>query len=137
MKLSLGAFGIGALFSLGLGYSGMTDPSRVLGFLDILGRWDPSLLFVMGAAIPVYHVFWNITKKRHSGVFDEKLHVPTRRAIDRDLIVGAGLFGVGWGMAGICPGPGIASLGSFAPGAFVFVVFYFLGGYLQTIRTSK
>jgi uncharacterized membrane protein YedE/YeeE len=131
------SFFIGILFSLGLGLSGMTDPKRVQDFLDVTGAWDPSLLFVMGAAIPVYFVFWQFYKKRGLPLFDAKSHVPGRKSIDRKLILGSAIFGVGWGLAGVCPGPGIAALGASSFGALVFVVGFLLGARLESSVDHK
>ena len=127
MHLNLASFFIGLVFSLGLGLSGMTDPEKVLGFLDIAGQWDPSLMFVMASAIPVYMIVWHFVKRRQKPLFDEKLHVPTRRDIDKRLVIGSSIFGVGWGIAGICPGPALAGLGSLSFGALIFVICYFIG----------
>jgi uncharacterized membrane protein YedE/YeeE len=131
------AFGIGVLFSLGLGLSGMTDPQRVKGFLDVLGQWDPSLIFVMGAAIPIYFAAWQVFNKRGQPFLDAKSHVPSRKDIDRKLIIGSAIFGLGWGLAGICPGPGIAALGSGSLGAFVFVLGFLLGSRLESAVDHK
>jgi uncharacterized membrane protein YedE/YeeE len=135
--LPLASFLIGVLFSLGLGLSGMTDPNRVKGFLDVFGSWDPSLIFVMGSAIPVYFAAWQIYKKRHIPFFDVKSHVPSRKDIDRKLIVGSAIFGVGWGLAGICPGPGIAGLGVMSVGAAVFVIGFVVGAWVESILDAK
>jgi uncharacterized membrane protein YedE/YeeE len=100
----------GVLFGAGLVLSGMTDPSRVQGFLDLFGNWDPTLAFVMGGAllfnIPAY---W-LTRRRAQPLFADSYEVPTRRDLDARLIGGAALFGIGWGLAGYCPGPAVVSL---------------------------
>jgi uncharacterized protein len=137
MHLNLSAFFIGVVFSLGLGLSGMTDPEKVLGFLDIAGNWDPSLMFVMASAIPVYMIVWQFVKRRQKPLFDEKLHVPTRRDIDKRLLIGSAIFGVGWGVAGICPGPALAGVGSLSLGALVFVVCYFIGAKLEGFTNAN
>jgi uncharacterized membrane protein YedE/YeeE len=137
MHLNVIAFCIGFVFSLGLGWSGMTDPQRVLGFLDITGQWDPSLIFVMGSAIPVYMAVWQYVKRRHKPLLDIKLHVPTRKDIDKRLMIGSAIFGIGWGVAGICPGPALASLGAFSLGAGVFVIFYFIGAKLEGFTNAN
>jgi uncharacterized protein len=131
MHLHVAAFFIGMVMSFGLALSGMTDPQKVLGFLDITGSWDPSLMFVMGSAIPVYMIVWQFVKRRHKPLLDSKLHVPTRKDIDKRLITGSAIFGIGWGVAGICPGPALAGLGSLSMGALVFVVCYFIGSKLE------
>jgi len=137
MRMGFFSFLIGVIFALGLGTSGMTDPQRVKGFLDIVGAWDPSLIFVMGSAIPVYFAFWQVFKKRGRPIFDEKSHVPTRKDIDRKLLLGSAIFGVGWGIAGICPGPALAGVGAMSVGAVVFVIGYFLGSGIERAVDHK
>lgn len=122
MKTNLAAFGSGALFGLGLVLAGMTKPEKIVGFLDFTGAWDPSLLFVMGGAVMVHFVLFRVIRRLPSPVFDTKFHVPTRRDLDPRLIAGAALFGVGWGLGGFCPGPGIVSLASGALAPIVFVL---------------
>ena len=137
MKLGIISFLVGIIFSFGLGLSGMTDPQKVIGFLDVTGQWDPSLIFVMGSAIPVYYVFWRFFQKRGVPFFEAKSHVPTRRDIDKKLVIGSALFGIGWGVAGVCPGPGIASIGAMSVGAVVFIVGYFIGARIESAVDSK
>lgn len=123
MKLQrISEFGIGLVFGLGLIISGMTDPGKVLGFLDLAGLWDPSLAFVMGGAILVGVLAFAVARKRSSSVLGGAMQLPTARHIDRRLVLGSLLFGVGWGMAGFCPGPAIVSLGAGEPKAMVFVL---------------
>lgn len=114
-------FLVGLLFGIGLLISGMTDPGKVLGFLDLAGAWDPSLAFVMGGAILVGLVAFTVAKQRTRTFFGTALHLPTSRDIDRRLVVGSLTFGVGWGLAGFCPGPGLVALGAGEPKAAVFV----------------
>ncbi len=102
----------GMLFGLGLAVSGMTQPARVLGFLDPLGAWDPTLLFVLGGAVGVTVVAFRFVLRRPAPVLAERFHLPVARAIDRPLVAGAALFGVGWGISGYCPGPGVSLLAS-------------------------
>jgi uncharacterized membrane protein YedE/YeeE len=97
----------GLLFGLGLGLSGMADPARVLGFLDVTGAWDPSLLFVMGGAIAAHAPLVHWIRGRGRPYLDAQLHLPTASRIDRRLIAGAAIFGVGWGLIGYCPGPAV------------------------------
>lgn len=111
----------GILFALGLGYSGMTQTHIVKGFLDILGNWNLSLMGVMIGAIAVYTVVHHLTKNREKPLFAAKFFRPTKVEIDKRLVSGAALFGLGWGWAGICPGPGIVSLASGQLNIFVFV----------------
>lgn len=122
MKANLTALGAGALFAVGLAISGMTLPSKVTGFLDVAGAWDASLAFVMMGAIVVHFVAQRLVRKRSAPLFDTKFHVPTRKDIDARLVAGAALFGIGWGLGGYCPGPGLVSAASGAPAAIVFVV---------------
>jgi len=115
------AFGSGLIFAIGLGISGMTSQDKVIGFLDISGKWDPSLAFVMLGAIAVHFVASRLVRKRKSPLFDTKFHLPTSQDLDKKLLAGAALFGVGWGLGGFCPGPGIVSAlkGGAAPLLFV------------------
>jgi uncharacterized membrane protein YedE/YeeE len=123
MKLHrISEFGIGLVFGLGLIISGMTDPGKVLGFLDLAGLWDPSLAFVMGGAILVGVLAFALARKRSTSVLGGPMQLPTARHIDRRLVLGSLLFGVGWGIAGFCPGPAIVSLGAGEPKAAVFVL---------------
>ena len=100
----------GALFGAGLTISGMTDPARVRGFLDVFGRWDPTLVFVMGGAVMVMAIAWRIQARMKTPMFGEKFSLPDRRDFDGRLVAGSALFGIGWGIAGLCPGPAVASL---------------------------
>jgi uncharacterized protein len=101
---------VGALFGAGLAVSGMVDPGRVRGFLDIFGAFDPTLIFVMGGALAVMFVAERISRRRSRPWAATQFHRPTSRSFDGRLIGGAILFGIGWGMAGFCPGPGIAAI---------------------------
>lgn len=121
MKGKLVAGLAGALFGVGLAVSGMTRPSKVVGFLDLAGSWDASLAFVMIGAIGVHLVAGRILRKRPTPRFDARWHLPTRKDIDPKLVVGAALFGVGWGLGGYCPGPGLVSGGAGSLAALVFV----------------
>ncbi|MGC2412197.1 MAG: YeeE/YedE family protein [Stellaceae bacterium] len=110
MKRSLAAFFAGLIFGLGLVVSHMIDPAKVLGFLDLAGNWDPSLALVMIGAIPVSAIGYWATQGRPAPVLDTQFHGPTRTAVDAPLVVGAALFGIGWGLIGFCPGPALTSL---------------------------
>jgi len=103
---------VGLLFGIGLIVSGMTNPAKVTGFLDLAGRWDPSLAFVMGGAIAVGLVAFRLAGKRSKSLLDQPMRLPTASLIDRRLLAGSLAFGVGWGLAGYCPGPALASLAS-------------------------
>lgn len=114
-------FFVGLLFGIGLLVSGMTDPAKVQGFLDLAGAWDPSLAFVMGGAILVGLVAFSVAKTRTRSFLGGAMHLPTARDIDRRLVVGSLLFGAGWGLAGFCPGPGLVAMGAGEPKAAIFV----------------
>ena len=118
----LAEFGVGLLFGLGLILAGMTDPSKVLGFLDLAGLWDPSLAFVMGGAILVSLGAFTLAKKRTTSFLGGVMQLPTSRDIDKRLVTGSLLFGAGWGLAGFCPGPALVSVGTGNPKAVVFVL---------------
>lgn len=115
-------FLVGLLFGLGLILSGMTDPGKVLGFLDIAGAWDPSLAFVMGGAIGVAFFAFAAACRRTTAVLGGAIHLPGNAPIDRRLVIGSLVFGVGWGLAGFCPGPALVAAGAGIGGALVFVL---------------
>ena len=117
----------GLIFGLGLILSGMTDPSKVIGFLDLAGNWNPSLALVMGGAISVGYFAFRLAAKRQKAILGEVMRIPTATKIDRRLVLGGLTFGIGWGLAGYCPGPALASLavGRFEPFLFVLAM---LGG---------
>lgn len=118
----------GMLFGAGLTISGMTDPEQVRGFLDLFqGKWDPTLVFVMGGAVLVMAVAWRLRKWMGHPLFAERFSLPDRADLDARLIIGSALFGIGWGLAGLCPGPAIASL-ALAPGAVLPFVAAMLAG---------
>jgi len=118
---------VGLLFGIGLIASGMTDPSKVLGFLDLAGNWDPSLAFVMGGAIIIGSLVFPFATKRNKSMLGSPMRLPTATTIDRRLVLGGLTFGVGWGLAGYCPGPALASLTHGGAKPWVFVV-AMLGG---------
>ena len=126
VQRSLVAFFSGALFAAGLALAGMTQPQKVIAFLD-LKHWDSSLLFVMVGAILVHGLTYPLIRKRHHPVLDQHWHVPTRKDIPPRLILGSALFGVGWGLGGYCPGPAISSMGTFEMGPLYFVGSMILG----------
>lgn len=116
------AMAAGALFATGLILSGLTQPTRVIGFLDPFGAWDPSLAFVMAAAVGVYAIAYRRIMRRSDPWFDIRFHLPTRRDLDLQLVAGAAVFGVGWGLGGLCPGPALVAAGSGGASAILFVV---------------
>jgi len=117
----------GLVFGLGLIVSGMANPAKVLGFLDLGGAWDPSLALVMAGAILVGFFAFLVAKKRTRSFIGSGMKLPTASAIDRRLLAGSALFGTGWGVAGFCPGPGLVALGMGEPKALVFVVAMLVG----------
>ncbi|WP_418128204.1 DUF6691 family protein [Variovorax sp. 375MFSha3.1] len=112
----------GLVFGLGLIVSGMANPAKVLGFLDLAGHWDPSLAFVMAGAIAVGSVAFLAARRRSMSLLGAAMRLPSSREIDRRLVVGSVVFGVGWGIAGLCPGPGLVALGMGEAKALVFVL---------------
>jgi len=126
----LAAFGAGLLFSVGLVVSGMTQPAKVKGFLDIAGgAWDPSLAFVLISSLTVHAVGWQLLRRRRTPFAAARFFTPTRRDIDARLLGGATIFGVGWGLGGLCPGPALVALSS---GSVVVLVF--VGAMLMGMR---
>lgn len=123
----LAAFAAGLLFGVGLLLSGMTDPAKVIGFLDLAGSWDPSLAFVMGGAILVGVFAFALAQRRAITFLGGAMHLPSRRDIDERLVAGSLAFGVGWGLAGFCPGPALVSFASGEEKAAIFVA-AMLGG---------
>ena len=121
----------GLIFGIGLIISGMTNPAKVIGFLDVTGNWDPSLIFVMGGAIIFFAPSFYLLRGKNKPFFGSSFQIPTIRKIDRKLILGSSLFGVGWGMVGLCPGPAISSLGLLQPLSILFVLSMISGFYLS------
>ena len=119
----------GILFGVGLILSGMSEPSKVIGFLDITGNWDPSLAFVLGGAVAVGLLVFPFATKRQQSLLGEVMHLPTATQIDRRLVIGSITFGIGWGLAGYCPGPALASLayGGLKPLLFVIAMLGVMG----------
>ncbi len=126
MRLAI-ALVSGLVFGLGLIASGMTDPSKVKGFLDLFGPWDPSLALVMGGAIAVGVFAFAAAKRRNTSWTGEPMELPVTTVIDRHLILGGAVFGVGWGIAGFCPGPALVALGAGVAGAWIFVIAMLVG----------
>ena len=128
----------GLIFGLGLILSGMANPAKVLGFLDLAGAWDPSLMFVMGGAIGVAFVGFAVAARRKVTPTGEPINLPTARQIDRPLVIGTLLFGIGWGIAGFCPGPALVGVGMLEPKALLFVVAMLAGmGLFEWRRRTK
>lgn len=136
MKIVI-SFIVGLLFALGLGISGMTNTTVVKGFLDIFGTWNLNLMGVMIGAILVHTIVYHVIKNKPSPLLDTKFHLPTNKMIDKKLILGALIFGLGWGWAGICPGPGIVSLASGETGVLIFIGSMVAGMYLFKLVEKK
>jgi uncharacterized protein len=117
----------GVIFGAGLTLSDMVNPARVFNFLDLTGSWDPTLIFVMAGGLAVTTLGYKFIFRRSSPLVDEKFHLPTQQQIDLPLVGGAALFGVGWGLAGICPGPALADLVTLEPKVLVFIAAMLVG----------
>lgn len=127
MRALVAAFTAGVVFAIGLSVAGMTLPSKVIGFLDVTGNWDPSLGFVMGGAVGVYAVAARLILRRPAPILEPRFELPTRKDIDARLLVGAAIFGVGWGLSGYCPGPAVVGLAKGALPTAIFVGAMLLG----------
>ena len=123
----------GIIFGFGLTVSSMTNPAKVLGFLDLFGHWDPSLIFVMIGAIIVSSPFFFLSKSKRKPLFAQSFSIPEAKKIDTKLIFGSSLFGIGWGSVGLCPGPAISSLALLNNYSLAFIVSMFLGFLLAKI----
>lgn len=118
---------VGLIFGLGLCLSGMSEPSKVLGFLDLAGAWDPSLAFVMGGAVAIAAPAFALARRRRVDWLGGEIELPGKRTIDAPLALGALVFGAGWGLAGVCPAPGIVDIGFGSPSALIFVAAMAIG----------
>lgn len=128
---------IGMVFGSGIAISGMANPAKILNFFDVAGTWDPSLAFVMGGALLVTAIGYKFVLRRSSPVFDRTFHLPTRRDLDKPLLVGSAIFGIGWGITGFCPGGAIPALGLGHSNAFIFVGSMILGIALARVLRGK
>ncbi len=137
MKNNLVSFVVGFVFAIGLGVSGMTQPQKIIGFFDLSGNWDPSLIFVMLGAISVHFFIYKFIKNKKAPLLSLNWHVPTKKEITPALVFGGLLFGVGWGLAGYCPGPALASIGSFNQTPIIFIVSMIAGMFLFRILDAK
>lgn len=140
MPQLLAAFGAGLLLGAGLVVSQMVNPAKVLNFLDVAGRWDPSLAFVLAGATGTAFVGFRLVRRRTAPLFAERFQLPTARLIDRALLMGSAIFGIGWGLAGLCPGPAVAGF-ALAPGRLLPFLLAMLVGMaifsLQSARTLR
>ncbi len=130
------ALASGTIFGAGLALGGMTDPARVRGFLDLFGAWDPTLAFVMGGAVVVMAIAWAFQKRMQRPLLGPSFALPNRSDLTPRLIGGSALFGIGWGIAGLCPGPGFAALAIDAPSAGIFVA-AMLAGMMLVRRVDR
>ncbi len=129
----------GLIFGLGLIISGMTNPAKVIGFLDIAGLWDPSLVFVMLGGISIALIGFKLVQNKSQTVFDDPIHLPGKTHISKELVIGSLLFGAGWALAGFCPGPALVALGAGYKEAFIFVIAMIVGIYIhdRVLKTCK
>ncbi|NAO98827.1 DUF6691 family protein [Vreelandella titanicae] len=127
----------GLIFGLGLAISGMTDPARVLGFLDIAGTWDPTLMFVLGGAVATNFIGYRLVLRRSHPIFGKRFQLPTRQDLDSRLIGGASLFGIGWGLSGYCPGPAFASIIGLSAPLFAMLLTMVIGWFLARAFNTK
>ena len=137
LRVKLVALVSGLVFALGLGISGMTNPNKVLAFLDVAGDWDPSLALVMAGAIAVYHPAFRLLRGRDAPLLAGRFHWPTAKDVDLRLVLGSVMFGVGWGLAGFCPGPAIVALSSGDLAVFVFFLAMVAGMELEHLSLDK
>lgn len=133
---TVSAFLAGLLFSVGLIIGGMTLPINIVGFLDFFGEWRPALAFVMAGALGTYAALYPLVMKRRAPLFSLKFEIPSKKTIDRRLLVGAAVFGIGWGIAGFCPGPSIVALGTGAKEALVFFAAMMAGIVLYRVASQ-
>lgn len=136
MKTALVSLIAGLLFGAGLALGGMTDPGKVISFLDVAGAWDPSLGFVMGSALLITFPVFAWVRRAGKPLLAERFQLPTKKDLDPQLLAGAALFGIGWGIAGLCPGPAIANLAAGSPQILLFVVAMVGGMWLRDRSAS-
>ena len=127
----------GLIFGLGLTIVGMVNPEKVIGFLNIFREWDPSLMFVMVGAIVTFSPLYYIFKRKSRPILAQFFVIPSKKDIDKNLIIGASLFGIGWGLVGLCPGPAIFALSFFKTEVFIFVACMFIGFYIANLILTK
>lgn len=130
MNKNIISFLVGLLFAIGLGISGMTKPQKVIGFLDIFGNFDPSLIFVMIGAISTHFIAYKLIRKKATPIFQKEWLVPNKKEITPSLIIGSFIFGVGWAIGGYCPGPSVVSLTTLKIEPLIFVICMILGMFI-------
>ncbi|MGI9363800.1 MAG: DUF6691 family protein [Rhizobiaceae bacterium] len=134
---AVAGFAAGLIFGIGLVISGMSDPAKVLNFLDIFGTWDPSLAFVMGGAVVFTFIGYQVVLKRPAPVLSDAFHLPQKTDIDGQLLSGAALFGVGWGLGGFCPGPAITALPLMSTGILAFFPAMIIGMWVARVAPKS
>ncbi len=127
----------GIIFGIGLTISGMVNPQKVLGFLNIFNAWDPSLILVMLGAILIFSPLYFTFKRKSRPIFAKSFNLPSKKNIDKNLIIGASLFGIGWGLVGLCPGPAISAISFLNKNVYLFVLFMFVGFYLGNFIQNR
>lgn len=127
MKNAVVSFIVGFIFAIGLVISGMTQPQKVVGFLNLFNGWDPTLIFVMGGAVTVHFITYRLIRKRKTPILAPSFQVPTKTEITPALVLGATIFGFGWGLAGFCPGPAVTAIASFESRPLIFVISMLIG----------
>ena len=137
MITNIAALLSGLIFGLGLILSGMGNPAKVQNFLDFFGQWDPSLALVMGGAIAVGLIAFSWAKRRKTSLLGEAMQLPTSTVIDRQLLTGSALFGIGWGLSGFCPGPALMSLSTLTPQVWLFVAAMLAGMWAQHLWVAR
>lgn len=128
---------LGVLFGIGLVVSGMSDPAKVLNFLDLFGTWDPSLAFVMGGAVITAFIGYRLVLKRPRPIAAEAFHLPAKTEIDSKIVVGPAIFGIGWGLGGFCPGPALTAVALGAAGTYAFLPMMFVGMWLARMAAAR
>ncbi|WP_269933467.1 DUF6691 family protein [Aminobacter sp. HY435] len=128
---------LGLLFGIGLVISGMSDPAKVLNFLDLFGTWDPSLAFVMGGAVITAFFGYRLVLRQPKPVAGTSFHLPASTPIDRRILLGSAIFGIGWGVGGFCPGPALTAVTLGSSGAYVFLPMMFLGMWLARLAVAS
>jgi hypothetical protein len=136
-KREIVAFGSGVVFALGLGISGMTQPSKVLAFLDVAGAWDPTLAFVMMGAIGVHLMFARRALTAKAPLLAPKFVLPGKKTIDAPLVIGSTIFGIGWGIGGLCPGPALVAIVTLRPAALAFLAAMVIGMLAYDLRPTR
>lgn len=137
MKQNLTSLFVGLIFALGLGISGMTQPQKIIAFLDVFGSWDPTLAFVMTGALLIHTVVYKLVRKKSTPLFSPVWHIPQKKEITRSLIFGSFLFGAGWALSGYCPGPAVTSLASFQTRPALFVGSMLIGMFIFKLLDKK